>query len=150
MNEFTPLTLNQIYTAIGGTIVGVAMLVGSLLLKDWIASVVANFRAKKNGGSGEAILAKTNGNFNEKMNAVISAQNETKQAVVDGFGDLTKVLASGFDRICGKVDGVKEDTKAIRKIVEVTDDDLVPRVHNKPMVEKLIRKVAAKLGVGVN
>lgn len=143
MNDLTPLTFGEIKMMLGGGLIAITLFVASLLLKDWVASLVASWRAKKNGGNGKAAIAK-----NGDIQALINAQNDTKSAVVKGFADLVKAVNAGFDRICGKLDMVKDDTKATRDIVEEKDGDLVPRVWNKPAIEKLIRKIAAKIGIG--
>ena len=136
MNDFAPLTFADIKMMLGGLAIALALFVGGALLNEWLVDLVRSRRAKKNG---RAAIAK-NGDFQ----ALINAQNATTESI----DKLSEVLVAGFDRICGKLDMIKEDTKATRDIVEEKDGDLVPRVWNKPAIEKLIRKIAAKIGIG--
>ena len=48
------------------------------------------------------------------------------------------------------IPAIASDARETRRIVSATDEDGVPKIHNKPSVERVIKKIWAKVSGGLN
>lgn len=117
--------LFDVYQIVGGFMVA---LIGYSIMQAGSRWLQAKLFGKKNGSG------------------MSSGNNGRHEAQMDELIELTK---SG-NKALKCLPDIAANSKKTREIVAATDEDGVPRVHNKPSVERVIKKIWAKVSGGLN